>query len=94
MMCLVRADRHNDMGMLETEARNILLSAQTAMIALHGRSDFGMIFSNLQQHAKVVAPSRSRQILDSRCDCAGIRKSCWLTQAEKRLREDDRDLPI
>lgn len=76
------------MGMLETEARNVLLSVQTATIALHGRSDFDMTFSHLQQHAKVVAPSRSRQILE-------IRTSFWLTQAEKRqLREDDRDLSI
>ena len=41
-------------------------------IWLHYTADFDMTFSHLQQHAKVVAPSRSRQILDSRCDCAGI----------------------
>lgn len=72
-------------GMLKTPLKRswcvmMCLEALSRSLQRHGYArnrskrlfDFDMTFSHLQQHAKVVAPSRSRQILDSRCDCAGI----------------------
>lgn len=96
MMCLEAPSRSLQRhGYARNRSKKCAVFCPNCYDCITRLSDFDMTFSHLQQHAKVVAPSRSRQILDSRCDCGdtGRKKTAarrWSRFANPTLRPKEK----